>query len=259
MHTLSRIKLFLIDMDGTFYLDSSPLPGALEFLAALREKKVPFAFLTNNSSKGRADYFAKFAAMGVQLSEEELLTSADATIDYLKMQPFGKDILLVGTESLAAQFEAAGYCTNAADPRAVVLGFDTTLTYQKLVALCNAVRQGLPYIATHPDFNCPVEGGFLPDIGGVIALVEACTSRRPDAVIGKPNRFIAEAVAQRFQVALPDICMIGDRLYTDIALGRCGVATALVYTGEATPADYAASDEVASFVFGGIGDMISEL
>lgn len=259
MGKLSNIRLFLLDMDGTFYLDSTPLPGALEFLQALREKQVPFAFLTNNSSRGRAAYFEKLSKIGVTLSEQELLTSADATLFYLAEHRFSKDLLLIGTESLCAQFTGAGYRVNVGKADAVVLGFDTTLTYQKLCDLCDAVRAGLPYIATHPDFNCPVEGGYIPDIGGVIALVEACTGRRPDAVIGKPNGYIAQAAADRFGVDLGDICMVGDRLYTDIALGRCGVKTALVFTGEATPESYAAGTERATWVFDGIGDMITEL
>ncbi|HIV87990.1 MAG TPA: HAD-IIA family hydrolase [Candidatus Pygmaiobacter gallistercoris] len=259
MGTLSDIRLFLLDLDGTFYLDGTPLPGALDFLTALRAKGVPFAFLTNNSSRGREEYLDRLNAMGAQITGRELLTSADATLDYLAREGFDRELLLVGTPSLEAQFAAAGYQLHSGRPKAVVLGFDTTLTYQKLVDLCNAVRAGLPYIATHPDFNCPVKGGFIPDIGGVIALVEACTGRRPDAVIGKPNAFIAEAAADRFGVPLAQICMVGDRLYTDIALGGCGVKTALVLSGETSSADYEKSEIRADFVFDGIWQMAAAL
>lgn len=256
---LGEIGLFLLDLDGTFYLDGTPLPGALAFLDALRAKGVPFAFLTNNSSRGRREYLDRLGGMGAAVGERELLTSADATIDYLNEEGFAREILLIGTPSLTEQFAAAGFETAAPDPKAVVLGFDTTLTYDKLVALCDAVRAGLPYIATHPDFNCPVKGGFIPDIGGVIALVEACCGRRPDAVIGKPNGFIARAAANRFGVPLERICMVGDRLYTDIALGRCGVKTALVLSGETTAEDYAKSEIRADFVFSGIWEMAAAL
>ena len=259
MGVLSGIRLFLLDLDGTFYLDGTPLLGALDFLAALRQKGVAFAFLTNNSSRGREEYLDRLAGMGVQMTGRELLTSADATIDYLTREGFSHELLLVGTPSLEAQFAAAGYTVHSDRPQAVVLGFDTTLTYQKLVELCDAVRAGLPYIATHPDFNCPVKGGFIPDIGGVIALVEACTGRRPDAVIGKPNAFIAQAASDRFAVPLEQICMVGDRLYTDIALGRCGVKTALVLSGETSADDYAKSEIRADFVFDGIWQMAAAL
>ena len=259
MKLLADIRLFLLDLDGTFYLDATPLPGALDFLAAVRARGVEFAFLTNNSSRGKQDYLLKLNRMGAAVSAREVLTSADATLDYLDKNHFSKDLLLIGTPSLEAQFAAGGYAVRAPQPQAVVLGFDTTLTYEKLTLLCNAVRAGLPYIATHPDFNCPVAGGFIPDIGGVIALVEACTGRRPDAVIGKPNGMIAQAASDRFGVPLAQICMVGDRLYTDIALGRCGVKTALVFSGETSRVDYAASEIRADFVFDGIGDMIAEL
>lgn len=231
--SLEDIRLFLLDMDGTFYLDDTLLPGALAFLALCRERGTAFSFLTNNSSKGKADYLAKLHRIGVAgITEKEIFTSADATLLYMAQQGMERETLLIGTQSLEQQFREAGYVTDSKSPKAVVLGFDTTLTYQKLTDLCNAVRAGLPYIATHPDFNCPVSGGYIPDIGATIAYVEAATGRRPDVVIGKPNRFIAEAAAQKFQCRLDQVCMVGDRLYTDIALGQCGCGTVLVLCGE---------------------------
>ena len=232
-YSLEDTRLFLLDMDGTFYLDDTLLPGALEFLELCRERGTAFSFLTNNSSRGKADYLAKLCRIGVAgITEEEIFTSADATLLYMAQQGTGEDILLIGTPSLEQQFREAGYVTDSRSPEAVVLGFDTTLTYQKLTDLCNAVRAGLTYIATHPDFNCPVSGGYIPDIGATIAYVEAATGRRPDVVIGKPNRFIAEAAARKFQCRLDQVCMVGDRLYTDIALGQCGCGTVLVLCGE---------------------------
>lgn len=248
MYNLKQTKLFLLDMDGTFYLDDTLLPGAKEFLAACAERKIAFTFLTNNSSKSKADYLAKLARLGVVITEREMFTSGDATLLYLAEQNVEKDLLLIGTPSLEAQFTAAGYCVRAKTPKAVVLGFDTTITYAKLTALCDGVRAGLPYIATHPDFNCPVAGGVIPDIGAVIAFVKAATGREPDVIIGKPNGYIAKAAARAFGCALKEVCMVGDRLYTDIALGACGCATALVLCGEASAADAAASEIKADIV-----------
>lgn len=241
MYDVTTAKLFLLDMDGTFYLDDTLLPGALEFLALCRATGRQFAFLTNNSSKSKADYLAKLTRLGADVTEHDIFTSGDATLLYLAENGFSKDILLIGTPSLEAQFAAEGYTVRAAKPRAVVLGFDTTITYNKLRLLCDAVRAGLPYIATHPDYNCPVAGGFIPDIGAVIAFVKASTGRDPDAVIGKPNAYIARAAAHKYGVSLEDVCMVGDRLYTDIALGACGCGTALVLCGETTPEALAAS------------------
>lgn len=258
MH-LSDIELFMIDMDGTFYLEDELLPGAADFLAACKKNKIKYTFLTNNSSKTSADYIAKLARMGVRISEDEMFTSGDATLLYLKEENCAKDILLVGTNSLHEQFAKAGYITESVNPKTVVLGFDTTITYAKLTALCNAVRARLPYIATHPDYNCPVNGGYIPDIGAVIAFVKAATGREPDTIVGKPNPLIAQMAAKRAGVALNKVCMIGDRLYTDIALGKTGVQTALVFSGEATPEDLAESGLTPTFVFQNLAEMARNL
>ena len=231
--SLESVRLFLLDMDGTFYLDDILLPGALDFLALCRKRGVAFSFLTNNSSRSKADYLGKLKRLGVPgITEREVFTSGDATLLYLAAHPVGRELLLIGTPSLEQQFLSAGYCIDSAKPSAVVLGFDTTLTYQKLIALCNAVRAGIPYIATHPDRNCPVAGGYIPDIGATIAYVEAATGRRPDVVIGKPNPWIVQAAAQQFGCRLEEVCMVGDRLYTDIAVGASGCKTVLVLCGE---------------------------
>lgn len=241
MFDLHAAQLFLLDMDGTFYLGDELLPGAAEFLDFCRETGRKFTFLTNNSSRSKTDYLEKLARLGISVTEREMYTSGDATLAYLAQHGFSRELLLIGTPSLEAQFAAVGYETAASDPAAVVLGFDTTITYEKLTRLCDAVRAGLPYIATHPDFNCPVPGGFIPDIGAVIAFVKASTGREPDAVIGKPNGYIARAAAASFGVPLEKTCMVGDRLYTDIALGACGCGTALVLCGESSLDDLAAS------------------
>ncbi|MEG0395492.1 MAG: HAD-IIA family hydrolase [Oscillospiraceae bacterium] len=232
MENLAKTKVFLLDMDGTFYLGEKLLPGALRFLKECKENGKSFCFLTNNSSKSAEDYIKKLEKMGAYITQKEILTSADATLIYLEKQAIGKNILLIGTKSLETQFEAEGYEINAESPCAVVLGFDTSINYKKLTALCDAVRAGLPYIATHPDFNCPTESGFIPDIGAVIAFVKASTGKEPDVIIGKPNAYIANAAATRFACRVDELCMVGDRLYTDIALMSSGCAAALVLSGE---------------------------
>ena len=130
------------------------------------------------------------------------------------------------------------------DPNIIVLRCDEPLEpgiLEKLALFCRAVAKGLPYIATHPDINCPVAGGFIPDIGSTIAYIEASTGRRPDVVIGKPNGYIAQAAAQRYGCRVEEICMVGDRLYTDIALGQCGCGTVLVLSGESSREDVASA------------------
>lgn len=216
---LGTVRGFLLDMDGTFYLSDRLLEGALRFIDVLREQKKEFLFLTNNSSKHRRQYAEKISRLGLPLAEELVLTSGEATALYLRQQHPGASVYLVGTASLEDEFRQHGFQLVQQEPQFLVLGFDTTLTYQKLWALCDFVRAGVPYIATHPDFNCPTETGWMPDVGAMIAFVKAATGREPDLVVGKPNHLIVDAAAVKMNLQVDQLAMIGDRLYTDIAVG----------------------------------------
>ncbi len=257
MNALKNIRLFLLDMDGTFYLGSRLLEGSSHFVETMESlPDCDFVFLTNNSSKNRLNYVEKLKTMGFSFDADRIMTSGEAATIHLSQEMPGAKLYVVGTPSLEEEFSAAGFPLTDQNPDAVVLGFDMTLTYEKLVKLCDFVRAGLPYIATHPDFNCPVEGGFIPDIGGMIALVEACTGRRPDVVIGKPNRYIVESVSEKFQVPLEAIAMVGDRLYTDIAVGaNAGITSVLVLSGETALSDLEGSSVQPDYIFENLGEL----
>lgn len=234
---LQNIRCFLFDMDGTVFLGGRLLPGAQDLLASLESRQVPYFFLTNNSSRSRGDYLDKLTRLGLSVRLEQIFSAGQATALYLQRRAPGGRLFLVGTPSLEAEFRQHGFTLTDREPQYAVLGFDTTLTYDKLVRLCDFVRRGLPYIATHPDVNCPTETGFIPDIGATIALVAASTGRQPDVVIGKPHPPILELVAEQTGFALQAIAMVGDRLYTDIALGQAGAYTVLVLSGETRAED----------------------
>ena len=144
---------------------------------------------------------------------------------------------MVGTPSLEKEFSSHGFKLVQEDPDYAVLGFDTTLTYEKLWKLCDFVRNDTPYIATHPDINCPLENGFMPDIGAMMALVASSTGRDPDVIVGKPYPPIVEAVVEKTGFPPAKLTMVGDRLYTDIAMGKAGIRTVLVLSGEAKRED----------------------
>jgi ribonucleotide monophosphatase NagD (HAD superfamily) len=162
---------------------------------------------------------------------------------------------VVGTPPLEAEFERHGFTLTEDDPDVAVLGFDTTLTYAKLWRLCDLVVAGKPYIATHPDINCPTETGFKPDIGAMIELVYTSTGRRPDLIVGKPYEPVVKALADKTGFPVEAHCMVGDRLYTDIALGQWGITTALVLSGETKAGDLAASEFKPDFVVQDIAEM----
>jgi 4-nitrophenyl phosphatase len=229
---LPNIRFFLVDMDGTFYLGDHLLPGALDFITAVTSRGADFLFLTNNSSRRREEYAEKIRHLGLEIPDDKVFTSGEATTIYLKgRKPSGR-IFLVGTPALEAEFEAAGFELVQRDPDYAVLGFDTTITYAKLWRLCDLVRSGVPFIATHPDFNCPTQEGFMPDVGAMIAFVKASTGRTPDVIIGKPHPPIVEALVKKTRTPASAMAMVGDRLYTDVALGSLGVTTILVLSGE---------------------------
>ena len=246
--SLKAIRFFLLDMDGTIFLSDRLLPGAERFLDLLRANEIEHLFLTNNSSSHRGRYAEKLQRLGLDVAPEQIFTSGEATARYLHRRKPGARVYLVGTPALEEEFALHGFELVEECPDFAVLGFDTTLTYRKLRLLCDFVRAGLPYIATHPDINCPTEEGFIPDIGAMIAFVEASTGRRPDVIVGKPFPPLVEALVARTGLPTEAMCMIGDRLYTDIALGRAGLQTVLVLTGETKREDLAAAPHQPDYV-----------
>jgi HAD superfamily hydrolase (TIGR01450 family) len=253
---LDKILCFLLDMDGTIYLGDQLLPGAHEFIQLLSRGDIQTFFLTNNSSRSRVDYVEKLKKLGLEVSAERILTSGEAAASTLACRDEGARIYLVGTPSLQREFLDHGFELSDEDPDTVVLGFDTTLTYEKLARLCSLVRQGTPYIATHPDLNCPTAVGPIPDIGATIAFVEASTGRVPDEIIGKPFQPMLEVILARTGLSPSQICMVGDRLYTDIAMGQHGLRTVLVLSGETQTEDLVESPFKPDLVVNGIGDLV---
>lgn len=260
LYRLGLPKAVVLDMDGTFFLGDKLLPGALELLDQLNEKGIPFSFLTNNTSKGKADYVHKLVGLGVKPADARIFTAGDATISYLKQNYPKKRVFVMGTMSLRESMAEAGIALDSVNPEVLVLAYDTELYYQRLVEFCLFLRKGLPYIATHPDLNCPSPRGPLPDIGAMMAMIEVSTGRLPDVVLGKPNAGIILELARGWGLDPEDILMVGDRLYTDIALGKnAGVRTALVLSGETRREDLAGSEFVPDMVFEDLLDLGSAL
>ena len=257
---LSQVRCFLLDMDGTFYLGEQLLEGALRFIDVLNQQGREFLFLTNNSSRDSGQYAEKIARLGLSISREKVLTSGEATAMHIQSQKPDARVYVVGTSALENEFIQRGLVLTDESPDFAVLGFDTTLTYAKLWALCDLVRAGAPYIATHPDYNCPTETGFMPDIGATIAFVKTSTGREPDLIVGKPNPLLVEKAAERMGIPASAMCMIGDRLYTDIALGKtAGIPTILVLSGETQADEVPLSPHQPSYIFKNLGAVADHL
>ncbi|MBE6829414.1 MAG: HAD-IIA family hydrolase [Ruminococcaceae bacterium] len=259
-HLLDRIKCFALDMDGTIYLGEQWIDGARDFLKRVEETGRKYVFMTNNSSKSADVYYEKLERMGLKIRPEQLITSGHATVDYLKKNFPGKKVFLLGNPMLTAEFEKMGIPLDDEHPDLVITAFDTSLDYKKMCKVCDFVREGLPYIATHPDFNCPTETGFIPDAGSIHAFIEASTKRRPDKVIGKPNREIVAYTLKMTHCTEEETAMVGDRLYTDIAAGvNNGLTGIFVLSGEAQLKDLPDSDVKPHLIFDSVKQIIPYL
>ncbi len=263
MKNIKDVECFLLDMDGTFYLGDKLIDGSLAFLDTLKKQNKEFIFLTNNSSKNRYAYQKKLAIMGCEVEPQRVFSSGEATTIYLRSRKQGAKIFLLGTPLLEEEFSKAGFeliKDRKTKPDFVVLGFDTTLTYEKLWIACDLIRDGVEYIATHPDFNCPLEDDkFMPDTGAMIELIYASTGKRP-YVVGKPNKTIIESLCAKYGYDKSKVAMVGDRLYTDIKTGEnAGITSILVLSGETNLEDYEESEINADFVFESLKNIDEEL
>jgi HAD superfamily hydrolase (TIGR01450 family) len=240
---LKNIRHVALDMDGTIYSGGTLFDSTRPFLALLGGLGIGYTFLTNNSSKSSKDYLAHLTKIGINATPDQLYTSTQATIEYLREQmPKARRLFVLGTASMRREMEAAGFELTAdsarEEPDAVVVGFDTELTYARLCRTAYWVSQGKPFIATHPDRICPTDQPtVLVDCGAVCAALESAAGRAPDVVLGKPDPCMLRGILHRHALAPEQLAMVGDRLYTDMAMARkAGALGVLVLTGEATKA-----------------------
>lgn len=250
-----RYSGFMIDMDGTVYKGGNLIPGAIDFIEALKDRGIPFVFLTNNSSGPRARYLDKLTRMGFDVTLDNVLTSTTATIRFLLSERSGKTVYPVSSPEVAAEMSDAGVSLVEDDPDIVVLTFDRTITYEKINRAYRAVRDGAELIATHPDDLCPTEDSYDIDIGPFIRMFEQMCGTRA-IVIGKPNRLMLEMAAREMGVDPDGTVMVGDRLYTDIEMAiSAGTASILVLSGETTREMLEASGKNPTHVLGSVAEI----
>ncbi|MCL1904814.1 MAG: HAD-IIA family hydrolase [Methanomassiliicoccaceae archaeon] len=237
MNDIADVSGFMIDMDGTVYKGGSVIPGAQDFIKRVKERNIPFVFLTNNSSSNREHYFNKLRKMGFDVSIDDILTSTTATIRYIKKYHGNETVYPVGTEKFVKEIEEAGVTTDNEHPDIVLLSFDTSMTYEKMNNAYRFLMNGSAFIATHPDDLCPTEDGYDIDIGPFIRFFESMTGTKA-TVIGKPNPLMTEMAADKMNILPEKMVMIGDRIYTDMKLAENSkIRSILVLSGEAKRSD----------------------
>jgi HAD superfamily hydrolase (TIGR01450 family) len=240
---LQNIRHVALDMDGTIYSGGTLFDSTRPFLDLLGNLGIGHTFLTNNSSKSAKDYLTHLHHIGIPAATDQLYTSTQATVEYLRERmPAVRRLFVLGTASMRREMEAAGFVLTADsakdEPDAVVVGFDTELTYARLCRTAYWISQGKPFIATHPDRICPTDQPtVLVDCGAVCAALEKAAGRGPDVVLGKPDPCMLRGILHRHGLAPEQLAMVGDRLYTDMAMARkAGALGVLVLTGETTAA-----------------------
>ncbi len=259
--TLKNKKLWLLDLDGTIYLSETVFDGTIDFLNHVKAHGGRYVFLSNNSSKGTETYIEKMARMGIEAHPDDFLTSTDATVDYLKENyaPETKFYVL-GTKSLKDHFRAEGVkvVESYQDlPDALILGYDTELSYKKIEDACIILGRRVPYIATHPDLVCPTWYGYAPDAGSFINMLEEATGRRPDKIIGKPQPEMIYSAMKKFGATPAETCVIGDRIYTDIASAvNAGVDSIFVLSGEGVESDIKKYMVQPTYIMGNIREVL---
>ena len=260
LNSIKKIKCFVLDMDGTFNLGKKIIPGAMDFYNAAINSNRRVIFLTNNSSRDAEHYVEKLNNLGCLVKSEDIYTSGMASCQYINRNYSDKKVYLLGNDYLKKEFRKYNITLVDDDPDIVAIGFDTTLDYKKMCKVCDFIRCGLPYIASHPDYNCPTETGFIPDIGAIISFIKTSAGREPDIIIGKPYKEIMRGLMQITNLPKEKIAICGDRLYTDIAAGvNFDILSICVLTGETTLADIEKSDIKPHLVFNGLKDIIDYL
>jgi len=232
--TRAPIESWLMDMDGVLVHEEVAIPGAQEFLAALRERGTPFLVLTNNSIYTRRDLAARLRASGLHVPEDAIWTSALATARFLDDQRPGGSAFVIGESGLTTALHEVGYTMTDRDPDYVVLGETRTYSFERITQAIRLIVAGARFIATNPDPTGPTTVGPVPATGSVAALISRATNVEP-YYVGKPNPLMMRSALNAIDAHSETTAMIGDRMDTDIVAGlEAGLETVLVLTGVTT-------------------------
>ncbi|MBE6966096.1 MAG: HAD-IIA family hydrolase [Ruminococcaceae bacterium] len=261
MNKLKEKRLFLLDMDGTIYLDDELFDGTIDFLNHVKKIGGRYIFLTNNSSKSVDKYIEKLSSLGIKATPDDFLTSTNATVMWLTNKNY-KKIYAFGTASFREQLTAAGLPvteTLSDDIDCLCVGFDTELTFRKLEDACILLGRDVDFVATNPDWVCPTWYGYVPDCGSVCEMLYRATGKRP-YFIGKPQPDMALMAMEKTGFSKEETVIFGDRLYTDIACGvNAGISTVFVLSGEGTLDDLKKSDAKPEFVYSNICEIYEDI
>jgi len=253
------VHTWLTDMDGVLVREEDPIPGAKEFISALREQGVPFLVLTNNSIFTPRDLRARLLMSGIDVPEDAIWTSALATAQFLLDQRPGGSAYVVGEAGLTTALHDVGYVMTDRNPDYVVLGETRTYSFEAITRAIRLINDGARFIATNPDPSGPSAQGMLPATGSVAALISTATGRAP-YFIGKPNPLMMRSALNRLEAHSESTVMIGDRMDTDVVAGmEAGLQTVLVLSGITTLEEAGRFPFLPSRIVGSVADLVDEI
>ncbi|HEX4444603.1 MAG TPA: HAD-IIA family hydrolase [Galbitalea sp.] len=258
--TAPRFRGYAFDLDGTIYLGDSLIEGAADVIASLRASGARVVFVTNKPLETSADYARKLTRLGIPASPTDVVSAIDALLLYLRDRHPGARLMPIAEPLLVDELRGAGFevTEDPSETNVVVVSFDRTFDYRKLLLAYRAVGAGAVIVATNPDPYCPTPDGGLPDCAAMLAAIEACTGATAEAIVGKPSRYMANAFLDRLGVPAKDAVMIGDRLLTDVAMGlSAGMASALVMSGATTEQLLADSTVSPTFVLDDVRGLVA--
>jgi HAD superfamily hydrolase (TIGR01450 family) len=263
VNRLADIRHFALDLDGTLYLGGKLFPWTIPFLRALKDLGIGRTFFTNNSSKSTRQYVQGLNQIGIDATHDEIYSSTTSTLEHLRHHyPHAKRLFILGTPGLQDEFAEHGYTATADsehdEPDAVIVAFDTTLEYPRLCRAAWWLSKGKPFIATHPDKTCPTDQPtVLPDCAALCAALTTATGRYPDLVLGKPHPSMLQGVRRKTNLAPHQIAVVGDRLYTDMAMAHhAGAVSVLVLSGESTRESVADAAPKPDYILENVGALI---
>jgi len=253
---LKNCRLFLLDMDGTLYLGDDVIDGAIDFIGTLEKTGRDYIYLTNNSSRAGKDYITRLNGLGFPCLEKNIFTSSMATAIYLNNNFKGKTVYPVGTKAFTNELEENGIILGYEGAECVCVGFDTELVYEKLDKAVHHLRRGAAFVAANPDWVCPMPADeVLPDCGSICALLTAASGAKPE-YIGKPNRNMVDIISQKTGIPNEQICCVGDRLYTDIAVAlNAGAVSVCVMSGETDEKMLEESEFKPDYIFSSVKEL----
>lgn len=243
----SNFKCFVIDLDGVVYKGNRLIGNADKRISNLQHRG-RVIFLTNNSTMSRASYVEKLASFGILAKEDDIITSAYVAALYIKRNYRNPRVFIIGEDGLKEELREEGIKVCWRDCNIVLAGLDRNFTYNKLAMALKQIQEGADFIATNYDSTLITEKGLFPGAGAMVSAL-VTSSRKEPVVIGKPSKIMAEAVLGKTVLRPSEMLLIGDRLETDIKMGKkVGMKTALVLTGVAKKEDVDESEIKPDFI-----------